>query len=114
MAFLDDGTGGYLSLFLAGVLMTEMWRWLGVALGSRLAVEGAAFQWVRAVATTLVAAMVSRMLLFPAGALAGVPPGIRIGAFLGGLALYFAARRSLGAGVVGGGLILLLAVLVRG
>lgn len=114
MSFLDDGFNGYLSLFVAGVLMTEMWRWLGVLVGNRLAVDGDAFQWVRAVATTLVAAMVARMLLFPAGMLADVPLGIRLAAFLGGLALYFAARRNLGAGVVGGGLILMLAELARG
>lgn len=113
MTFLDDGFSGYLSLFIAGVLMTEVWRWVGVLVGNRLAVDGDAFQWVRAVATTLIAAMVARMLLFPAGMLAGVPLGIRLAAFLGGLALYFAARRNLGAGVVGGGLILMLAELAR-
>ena len=114
MAFLNDGFGGYLSLLLAGTLTTQMWRWMGALLGSRLAVDGAVFLWVRAVATALVAAMVSRMLLFPTGALAGVPFGIRIGAFLGGLAIYFASRRNLGAGVVGGALVLLVAEFVRG
>lgn len=114
MRFPDDGFGGFLALFLAGFLATEAWRWLGVLVGARLAVESPLFQWVRAVATALVAAMVSRMLLFPAGTLADVAPGLRIGAFLGGLAIYFAARRNLGAGVAGGAALLLLTELVRG
>ncbi len=114
MSFFQDGTGGYLALFLVGFLATEMWRWMGVLVGSRLSVESAAFQWVRAVATTLVAAMVSRMVLFPAGALATVPWSIRIGAFVGGLLIYFACRRSLGAGVAGGALLLLAAQGLRG
>ena len=49
------------------------------------------------------------MILFPAGALANVPLAIRIGAFAGGLALYFLARRNLAVGVVGGALLLMAA-----
>lgn len=114
MSFLDDGFGGYLSLLLAGVAMTQMWRWMGVLVGGRLSVDSPAFQWVRAVATALIAAMVSRMVLFPAGMLAGVPLTVRMAAFLGGLALYFAARRNLGAGVAGGALLLMLGAKLAG
>src|SRR5205085_1340621 len=81
MAALDDGFGGYLALFAAGFLVTEVWRWLGLLVGSRLDVAGEVFQWVRAVATALVAGMVTRMLLFPAGALADVPLTVRLIAF---------------------------------
>lgn len=102
MSALQDGFNGYLVLFLAGFLATEVWRWLGLAVGSRLDVGGGAFQWVSGVATALVAGMVTRMLLFPAGSLAGIPLGVRLGAFAGGVALYFLARRSLAAGVAGG------------
>ncbi len=112
MAFLDDGTGGFLSLFLAGFVATEMWRWLGLAVGGRLDVAGEPFQWVRAVATALVAGMVTRMLIFPAGALAGIPMGVRIAAFAGGLAVYFLVRRNLIAGVVGGAVLLMAAQLI--
>lgn len=108
MTFVNDGTGGYLTLLVAGFFATEIWRWLGMLVGNRLAVDGAVFLWVKAVATTLIAAMVSRMLLFPAGQLAGVPFGLRIGAFLGGIAVFYAARRNLGIGVAGGGLAMLL------
>jgi hypothetical protein len=51
------------------------------------------------------------MVLFPAGALADVPLTIRLAAFAGGIALYFLARRNLGIGVLGGGVLLLAAQL---
>jgi branched-subunit amino acid transport protein len=113
MTALQDGFGGYGVIIVAGVLMTAMWRWLGVLVGNRMAVDGALFQWVRLVAAALVAAMVSRMLLYPAGTLAAVPWGWRMGAFVAGIAIYFAARRNLGAGVAGGALILLVVEALR-
>ena len=61
MNFLGDGFGGYLTIVLAGILATEVWRWLGLAVGSRLDVAGAPFQWMRAVATALVSGLVARM-----------------------------------------------------
>ena len=111
MSFLQDGTGGYLTLFLAGALANEVWRLRGVVAGAHLDLDGQLFQWVRAVALALVAGLVSRMVLFPAGALADVPLAIRVASFAGGIALFYAARRNLGAGVVGGGVLLLLAQL---
>jgi Branched-chain amino acid transport protein (AzlD) len=114
MSNLPDGPGFYLMLLLAGTLATEVWRWLGLAVGSNLDVTSAAFQWVRAVATTLVAGMVTRMVLFPAGALANVPLAIRLGAFAGGLALYVLLRRNLAAGVAGGSALLAAAQLLFG
>ncbi|HWB45763.1 MAG TPA: AzlD domain-containing protein [Hyphomicrobiaceae bacterium] len=107
MSFLNDGYGGYLTLFLAGTLATEIWRWLGVIVGGRLDVAGAVFQWVRAVATALVAGLVTRMVLFPSGALVAVPLAVRLGAFVAGVGIYYVARRNLGAGVAGGAVLLM-------
>ncbi|MDX2202427.1 MAG: AzlD domain-containing protein [Hyphomicrobiaceae bacterium] len=114
MSAVPDGLAAYAVLVLAGVLPTEMWRWLGVIVGNRLAVEGALFQWVRLVAAALVAAMVSRMLLYPAGTLAGVPWTWRMGAFLAAVAIYLGLRRNLAAGVASGALILLAVEVLRG
>jgi hypothetical protein len=113
MSFVSDGFGGYLSLLIAGFLATEIWRWFGLVAGSQLDMGGATFQWVRAVATALVAGMVARIVLFPAGALAGVPLAVRIGAFAGGVALYFGLKRNLAAGVGGGALLLVAAQLLK-
>jgi hypothetical protein len=112
MGFLGDGFGGYLTLILAGFLATEVWRWLGLALGSRLDVSGAPFQWVRAVATALVSGLVTRMLFFPTGALLEVPLAVRLGAFAGGISLYFLLRRNVAAGVGVAALLLMAAQLV--
>jgi hypothetical protein len=109
MSFLADGLGGYFTLFVAGFLATEVWRWLGLAVGSRLDAAGAPFQWVRAVATALVAGLVTRMVLFPAGALANVALGVRLGAFAAGVALYYLVGRRLAAGVGGGAALLMAA-----
>ena len=109
MSPLPDGPAGYLTLLIAGFLANEVWRWAGVMVGTRLDLDGQAFLWVRAVALALVAGLVSRMVLFPAGAIANVALAARLGAFAGGIALYFLIRRNLAAGVVGGALLLILA-----
>lgn len=109
MNFLGDGFGGYLTIVLAGILATEVWRWLGLAVGSRLDVAGAPFQWMRAVATALVSGLVARMVLFPAGALVEVPLWMRLGALAGGVSLYLLLRRNVAAGV-GAAAALLIAV----
>jgi branched-subunit amino acid transport protein len=107
MPQLADGFGGYLTLFLVGFLVTEPWRWLGLVLGRNLDAGGDLFQWVRAVATALVAGLVGRMVLFPAGELAAVSAPVRIVAFVCGIALYLGLGRNLGAGVAGGSLLLM-------
>lgn len=112
MSFLGDGLGGYLTLFLAGFLATEVWRWLGLAVGGRLDVGGAPFQWVRAVATALVSGLVARMVLFPAGALVEVSLIVRLAAFAGGVAIYLLFRRNVAAGVGAGAALLMVGQLV--
>jgi hypothetical protein len=99
MSFVSDGLGGWLTILVAGVLATEVWRWLGLALGSRLDVSGAPFLWVRAVATALVAGLVTRMVLFPAGAHGAVPLWMRVAAIAGRVTGYFRQRRDVAAGV---------------
>ncbi len=114
MSFLRDGFGGYLTLILAGFLANEVWRWLGLAVGSRLDVAGSSFQWVRAVATALVSGLVTRMLLFPTGALVAVPLWMRLAAFAGGGSFYFVLRRNVAAGVGAAAALLMAAQLAAG
>lgn len=103
-----DGFGGYLVLFVAGVLAHEPWRWLGFYLGRNVDPDGEVFRWVRAVSTVLIAGLVMRLALFPAGALESVSLAVRIGALAGGIACFYVVRRNLAAGVVGGALLLTL------
>lgn len=98
-----------LIFLVVAVLAHEPFRWLGLYLGRQISPDSEIFVWVRAVATALVATLVMRLLLFPAGELASVDFGIRALAGLGGIAIYFAARRSMPAGVCGAAIILVVA-----
>lgn len=114
MTLLDDGYGGYLLLLAIAVLVHEPWRWLGLILARNLTADSEFFIWVRAVATAVVAGLVMRLVLFPAGALDAVPLIWRLTALLGAIAIFFATRRNLGLGVVGGAALLVLATHLRG
>ncbi len=114
MTALNDGFGGFLILSLIAILAHEPWRWLGLALGRRLTVDSEIFIWVRAVATALVAGLVMRLILFPAGALADVSLVSRLAALAGGIGIFFLAGRSLGAGVAGGAGLLMVATMTIG
>lgn len=111
---LPDGLWGYLILLGMALVFHEPWRWLGLALGRDLDIAGPMFAWVRAVATALVAALIMRLLLFPAGALGGLPPGVRVGAFAIGLAVFFWRGRQMAPGVLAGAAALIVGTLFTG
>jgi len=92
----------YLALVLVGFLPSEIWRWLGIALGRGLDEGSEIILWVRGVATALVAAVVAKIVLFPPGALAGVPLPVRIAAIGCGFLAFLLIRRSAFAGVLVG------------
>lgn len=102
----NDGYGGYLALAGICALAHEPWRWLGFVLGRNLSVDSPVFLWVRAVATALVAGLVMKLVVFPAGTLAAVPAIVRLVALAGGIALYRLAGDRLAAGVAGGSALL--------
>ena len=100
-AGLELGTGiwPYVLLLGIGFLATEPWRYLGVFLARRVDIESEILKWVRAVSTALVAGLVARMLLFPAGALAEVPLLLRLAAFAIGVLGFFLFRQTMIIGV---------------
>ena len=101
MSDLGHGPMSYMLLFLAGFCATQPWRYLGVYLSRGVQEDAEILIWVRAVSTALVAGLVTRMVLLPAGALAAVPIELRIGAFLLGIGLFLASGRRLIVGVFG-------------
>jgi len=101
-AALDDGFGGYLALLAVAIFAHEPWRWLGLALGRNIDAGGEVFLWVRAVATALVAGLVMKLVVLPAGALATVPGWVRGAGLLAGLTVFLGLGRSLAAGVASG------------
>jgi hypothetical protein len=102
----------YLILIVIGFLPSEVWRWLGIALGRGLDEQSEVILWVRGVATALIAGVIARIVLIPPGALAAVPLPVRLAALAGGFLGFLLIRRSAFAGVVVGEGLLVLGALV--
>ncbi len=112
--FLDGPWWPYLALILFAVLPTEIWRWLAVAFARRLDPASPLLEWVRMVATALLAGVVAKLIVTPPGALAAVPLALRIGALAAAIAVILLDRRRIllavlvgEAVLIGGGLLLL-------
>lgn len=104
--------GPYVALVVFGFLPSEIWRWLAIILAKDLQPDSEILVFVRAMATALLAGVTAKVLFYPPGALASVAGFARFGAVGLGLALYFAAGRSILAGFIGGLGALLAAALV--
>jgi hypothetical protein len=91
-----------LILILVGFLPSEIWRWIGIALGRGLDENSEILMWVRAVATSLIAAVVARIVFIPPGALAAVPLSVRVVALATGFLAFLVIRRSAFVGVIAG------------
>ncbi|MFB2552157.1 AzlD domain-containing protein [Ensifer soli] len=85
----QDGWWAYGFIAIAGWLATDLWRWLGVIAGNRLREDSEALNWVRAVATALVAAVVAKLILYPTGTLETSPLWLRLGAVAVGATAFF-------------------------
>ncbi len=92
----------YLMLLLIGFLPNEIWRLLAPGLSHGVNEGSEILVWVGAVATAVLAGVIGKLILFPAGALTTVPMAVRIAAAGLGLLAFFAIRRSVFAGVVAG------------
>ena len=97
----------YAVILIAGSLVTEPWRWAGLVLSRNLDVESEWFRFARAISTAIISALVARLVVMPTGALAEIALWVRVGAFLGGIAVYLAMGGRLFAGVAAGVMLLL-------
>ncbi len=111
---MPEGIWGYAFVVLVAVVAHESWRWAGLYLGRDLRIDGPVFQWVKLVATALVAALVMRLIVFPAGLLATVAFPLRAGAVAIAVAVFYLAGRNLAAGVLGGAVSLIALVMLLG
>lgn len=110
MAALEHYTGGlwpYLVVILVGFLPSEIWRWAAVFLSKGIREDAEILVWVRAVASTLLAGVVAKLVLTPNGALATIPLFWRVGSLVAGVAGFYLARRSILAGVIAGEIVLI-------
>src|SRR5215204_670902 len=97
-AMSASGLWPYLLVIVFGFLPSEVWRVLAVFAARGFDERAEILVWVRAVATTLVAGVVAKILFSPTGALVAVPLAWRLGALAIGVAAFFLARRSVMAG----------------
>ncbi|MHC5653118.1 AzlD domain-containing protein [Stappia sp. ICDLI1TA098] len=89
----------YAMILVAGWFATDVWRWLGVLASGRLREDSEVMIFVRCVATALVAGVISRLILFPIGALEAAPVALRILAVAVGFAAFLASRQRVVVGV---------------
>lgn len=97
----------YVAILIAAVLPTHVWRWLGVLFAGRLDEQSEFFIWVKAVATSLVAALIAKLILFPTGPLETVPTVARVGATAIAFTVFLAAGKRLAVGILAAELLLI-------
>ena len=88
-----EGPWPYIYIAIAGWLATDFWRWSGVIAGNRIDEKSEVLNWVRAVATALVAAVIVKLIFFPTGTLENSPLWLRLGAVLAGALFFFFGGR---------------------
>lgn len=107
IAWLDGPWWPYLALLLFAALPTEIWRWLAVFFARRINPGSPALEWVRAVASALLAGVVAKLILTPPGVLATVPLWLRCAALASALAVMIVDRRKMPLAVLAGEAVLI-------
>ncbi|HHK74367.1 MAG TPA: AzlD domain-containing protein [Rhizobiales bacterium] len=90
----------YLLILAAGTLPNYIWRFFGVIFAARLDEDSPVLRWVNAVATALIAALVARILISPAGALADTELTSRLLGMVAGVITFGLSRRNLGLAMI--------------
>lgn len=99
---LDGPLWPYLALLLFAALPTEIWRWLAVVFARGLDPDSPLLDWVRAVATALLAGIVAKLIVSPPGVLAAAPLAVRIAALAASVAVMALSRRRMMLAVLAG------------
>jgi hypothetical protein len=109
---IDSWWWPFLFIIVAGWLATDMWRFLGVYLGGRVSSDSEILVLVRAVATALVAGVISSLIVAPSGPLAATPLLLRIAAAAAGFAAYILTGHRILVGIFVGEAILVAGMLL--
>jgi hypothetical protein len=112
MSLMSSSLWPYMVLILVGFLPNEIWRAAGFLLARGIDESSEVLVWVRAVATSVLAAVIAKLIFFAPGALASVPLSVRITALLAGFAGFLALKRSVFAGVAVGEAVLIAGALL--
>ena len=100
----------YLMMTLVAAVPTGLWRVSGILLARRISSQSEIFEWVRFVATALLAGVVSKLLFSSTGVLAMVPLSTRIGAITAAFFVFMLCKRSVLIGVLVGEVVLIASV----
>ncbi len=111
---LDAWWWPYLFILIAGWLVTDAWRFLGVYLGGRLSEQSDLLVLVRCIATALVAAVIASLIVFPAGPLAQASLFLRIFSAAIGFAVFLWFRKNVLLGIAVTEIVLLAGMLLEG
>lgn len=87
-------------ILIAGWLATDAWRFFGVYLGGRVTEDSEILVFVRTLATALVAAVIGNLIVFPSGALAVAPLGLRLISVLVGFIAYLLLGKRIIIGII--------------
>ena len=90
----------FLFILLTGWLPTGMWRYLGVYFAGDIDENSKVLVFVRALATSLVAAVIAKLVIYPEGALAQSSLPLRIAALAIGFAAYNGSNGKVWLGVL--------------
>ncbi|MGB3501088.1 MAG: AzlD domain-containing protein [Mesorhizobium sp.] len=112
--FVDAWWWPFLFILLAGWLATDLWRFMGVFVGNRIAEDSDVMVLVRTVATALVAAVIGNLIVFPSGALAETSIWLRLAAAAIGFAAFLLAGKRMLAGIVTSEIVLVAGLLAAG
>ena len=89
-------------LVISAILASYLWRFLGALFSKKINPEGKVFQWITCVSYAMLAGLISRMILLPAGTIDQVPLWIRLVSLAVGLGVFFLARKQVLVGVGAG------------
>jgi len=81
-------------LIVGSALATYIWRALGVALGDRISPDSTLFEWLSCVAYALLAGLMARIIIFPAGILEDTPLSARLIAMALGFIVFVWLRKN--------------------
>jgi branched-subunit amino acid transport protein len=109
---IGDGFAAVVAILAACALPTQVWRWIGVAVGQRIDADSEVLHWVRAVATAIIAAFVAKVLVFPTASLAETSIWLRFAATAFAVLVYIVTGRTVVAGVIAGVVALLAGQLI--
>jgi hypothetical protein len=112
MSLMSSPLWPYMVLILVGFLPNEIWRAAGFLLARGIDESSEVLVWVRAVATSVLAAVIAKLIFFAPGALASVPLSVRITALVAGFAGFLVVKRSVFAGVAVGEAVLIAGALL--